>query len=948
MSASSNPDEDKSFLPFNDFDVYLQLESEPNAQLGIFPDAGVDGQTGQLNPSALQHDTPSAIQDPMAAINATQSFDSSNDRASGTLDPRERESYPKLIRHLIYSSFQFSIRPWRTFQPQVMLGNLSTMGSTRMPQCIPSLRQPRRQCHSIIPPVLPQLETNCPLTPQPVLYTPPLVVGGYWDMTHQDMLPPETPAVAPNAAESSTSLMSTRKRKSLGPTNEVILPPAKRGGRRGQMSLEECKERKRMRREGACARCRARKKKCDGNIPCAPCQGLGIKMNPCAKADFLDMVEEKPCYAFPAFYESIILGTYDNRSYLERFNVAGELYYQGVILKIETDKPFPVTLFSLWSHIVKPLMSDPESKVAFEEISKQGLGDFPNLRSVITKAPNQLSKKRVEEKPEFVFSPSGGNRQRQQVLFCSATRHEFTLIDGENQSSPSPGSPTHGGAELLLWLLIRQCEILLFRHLQNSVNRLRSLSYSDLESVIHSLLLAMGPLKTSFKGCARVFSPDRNISVDPEMVRELEDRQKRLRMALFVYTNIACSKLPAYRNFWAELKQSQLKFSRREFVELLTDLDSFETKIRERANEGLINPSPERGVRREEVDPREVTGSTPGLSKSSDSLSDSTGDQRNLPTDETITRLGAHDTSNPLQSSISRVPAETRAWNFFVVAKVDWVQGFSNISMPETHIRPSDMALFLLAKVLSTRIPLVEECMLAKPRITESGLSAANFIYDLRVSAAIIASKERTSAKKTERRGLLRLREGLRWIELRKLAGEEIYLVIHPRECFGDGNETQYLDIPFTVSRGSDADFDRLKKLLLTSESWVGETCRQLKGLVPMICEALEKVDDDRNAALSLAHQIQRRVFHVFGNRESIDRALDCRISSQFGSLVGLLSGGDPDTLQARVREIWREGNGEDTEDTSVGGSGVREPDEEELAGLARSTTTLLERFLES
>jgi hypothetical protein len=101
-----------------------------------------------------------------------------------------------------------------------------------------------------------------------------------------------------------------------------------------------------------------------------------------------------------------------------------------------------------------------------------------------------------------------------QLWFSAALQYEFTLLsltadqDGPNiRDTPISDDFTYESARLLLWLLTRQCEISLFRYLQNSVNQLDSMAGPELEIIILSLLKSAGPLELPLEICARSLYP---------------------------------------------------------------------------------------------------------------------------------------------------------------------------------------------------------------------------------------------------------------------------------------------------------------------------------------------------------------------------------------------------------------------------------------------------------
>jgi hypothetical protein len=101
-----------------------------------------------------------------------------------------------------------------------------------------------------------------------------------------------------------------------------------------------------------------------------------------------------------ALYEHIVIEQCDNRDFLLHFSVAWTLHNVGIVLEIATDMPLPVTVFSSWHQICLPFLWDPQFRTAAEA----GLASLPQLIPLVTKAPNELTKKCVGETSGFLFN----------------------------------------------------------------------------------------------------------------------------------------------------------------------------------------------------------------------------------------------------------------------------------------------------------------------------------------------------------------------------------------------------------------------------------------------------------------------------------------------------------------------------------------------------------------
>jgi hypothetical protein len=440
------------------------------------------------------------------------------------------------------------------------------------------------------------------------------------------------------------------------------------------------------------------------------------------------------------------------------------------------------------------------------------------------------------------------------------------------------------------------------------------------------------------------------------MIRQRDDRNKRLRVALFIYASIACSNLPSFSNFWAGLGKSVL--TEQEFRRYLADVDSLDSgiqaklkQVRLKAKRLIIHLMVWEGL-----EPSLYSNPAAQPLLSPDFLSDSLHDPHSEVVDEAMNYYDKYHMGGLISATVSGSFAEIRIRKFYLVAQLDWMQAFSKLSSSGTCFKLSNRKLFRLVTDIAQRRYVVELCESVRLSVIESGGSAADIIQVLRRASTEAFEEVRTvksSEKRRQKKLLLWMREGLRWRELRELAGEEIYLLSSPDPAVTEGTEVRSLDIPFIARKGSEADFNHLKRLLLSSQSWLKETCTQLRGLVHWVDEAIRVFQTDRDAALDLASRIQERVFSVFGTREFMDEVLDRQLLNILVVFASNLSKSNPiaferfsrwlteaeDTLEPLIDIMKEEREKQETEE---------EPEEEELEELERSTVALAKVFLET
>jgi hypothetical protein len=146
------------------------------------------------------------------------------------------------------------------------------------------------------------------------------------------------------------------------------------------------------------------------------------------------------------------------------------------------------------------------------------------------------------------------------------------------------------------------------------------------------------------------------------------------------------------------------------------------------------------------------------------------------------------------------------------------------------------------------------------------------------------------------------------------------------------------------LKHGRDEDFDRLKKLINSSQYWVQETCAQLRGMVSWIKEATIACKSDKDTAFILSKRIQRKVKSVFGDAPLVDQSVGLAIRK----LASELNVSPEEFVRALVK---REGNlsfneedneANNEEDNEDDEDEDENEDEDETASLVKSIQSLL------
>ncbi|CZR41629.1 uncharacterized protein FPRO_11218 [Fusarium proliferatum ET1] len=141
---------------------------------------------------------------------------------------------------------------------------------------------------------------------------------------------------------------------------------------------------------------------------------------------------------------------------------------------------------------------------------------------------------------------------REIAVFCddrcldNPYEDDLVMNTGIGDGSSTP----FGLATNISWLLSRYVELQLFRYLQNAANNPSKDSYEQ-RNFTYSALYLLGH---SFSiSSAKISGPDTSDEIFKDSVADHSDRERRVRLALWIYVSITVGQLPSEANFWKNL-----------------------------------------------------------------------------------------------------------------------------------------------------------------------------------------------------------------------------------------------------------------------------------------------------------------------------------------------------------------------------------------------------------
>lgn len=425
-------------------------------------------------------------------------------------------------------------------------------------------------------------------------------------------------------------------------------------------------------------------------------------------------------------------------------------------------------------------------------------------------------------------------------------------------------------------------------------------------------------------------------SLDQEILRSWIDRHQRLFMALFVYSSIAISRLPPWSNSGGEPEIKFLfNFSSREFGDMFSDFESFKSKLEVKEKETTKPPD------RLELRIKIFKEFNPNLDENFDDelwqgFFEYPKNFQSCLVDREFEEVDLLYMDGLISATMSGNFDEVRLSKFYSLANVDWELAIKRLSLGHFDAyNLNDMFSLHLINILKTRLHLTQRSSVLKEAYAMDRRILGDVVQFIESLDDELLKENPASCQKRRNLMLLSIREGLRWLELKELiGGEEIYLLGNPFDSLAPEDLLPLAEIPWTVKHGEEEDFDRLKKMLVSSQFWVQETCVQLRGIVDWIMKAIIACKSDKDTAANLSSLIQRKVKSTFGDGILKDPAIITRFMRRLTLIVRAKRNEQGGVIRAYYNPSVHESEEEDED--------REDKDENTMASLIKSIQSLL------
>ncbi|PNP81248.1 hypothetical protein FNYG_05280 [Fusarium nygamai] len=407
------------------------------------------------------------------------------------------------------------------------------------------------------------------------------------------------------------------------------------------------------------------------------------------------------------------------------------------------------------------------------------------------------------------------------------------------------------------WLLSRYVELHLFRYLQNAANN-PSKDIHEQRSFAYSALYLLGH---SFSTSSNKVS---GLNTSDEMFKDSItnhlDRERRVRLALWVYVSITVGQLPSEANFWKNLPNELKAFRGGLPKKFRESFDGFDNSLH-------MNMKIELGSKTRFLQQLYSGQQTQELIEGSSSSSDIDPDRSLWQRMVDNTAQGTHEICHLHSGELA--PLEDR------VSEYEQIEA-ERLFLPTNQEHFARAAENAFGTILAlARLPIrsqqtlpIQDCEVLRPSFLRFQAELQRFMG--RLSSDILPCGMSLVCL-AECPFVLYGADDMhlnRWQELENMMGGGIYLVgntIHPPTR---KTSHAFLDIATVADIGSDEQFLRLKRLLQKNGSWLRHVCGQLNGLVQAMKQVgHELYDEKRLRAFHIV--LRRKVREVFGHHEA-------------------------------------------------------------------------------
>lgn len=387
------------------------------------------------------------------------------------------------------------------------------------------------------------------------------------------------------------------------------------------------------------------------------------------------------------------------------------------------------------------------------------------------------------------------------------------------------------------------------------------------------------------------------------------DRVKRVQTALWIYANIAMGDLPALTNFWEKTSEMHPLMTKRLLYEhLRTDKDGLNKGLDKAAQPiwkdwkraKLIVSHVERNYREED---KSVYPGEENKELTPEEIQQENKALRDFYTPGYLKKITAqYDeqlTGGLFTADTKEKQVRAAATRFRYFSSINWSSCFS--ASDEDLSRIAFVAFFQIVMGRYTDIQHFKVFQQALQEYNEKSpehpASFSEVIQVLTQSADVSLSEGEEDGPEKGNGGwfyknLGSILSGRRWSEIADLLGaREIIFIggVHDEVTLKESHTE--LNIPMIIEKGSNEEYDKLKRLLREEFGWLGAICSQLRGVLPMILEAESLRTSDRPRTLTLAKEIQEKCIETLGTsniRDDVWMSPTSSIESRAFSIITL------------------------------------------------------------
>ncbi|KAF5703306.1 hypothetical protein FMUND_13053 [Fusarium mundagurra] len=415
------------------------------------------------------------------------------------------------------------------------------------------------------------------------------------------------------------------------------------------------------------------------------------------------------------------------------------------------------------------------------------------------------------------------------------------------------------------WLLSRYVELQLFRYLQNAANNPSDDIYEQ-RSFIYSALYLLGhSFSTSSSEISRADTSDEMFK---NSVKEHLDRQRRVRLALWVYVCITVGKLPSEANFWRNLPNELRAFRGGLPKKFRESFDGFNNSLQ-------INMKIEMGSKARFLQQlhsgqqSQESRDTPASDIDHDhflwqSMLDRTAqgipEICHLNSGESTTFRDRAREYEQIEAERLFLPTDEKHFKRVAENSFGTILALARMPIRSQQTLPIGGGRVLRPSFLRLQAELhrfmgrLSSCIL--PR-------GAPFIYLGEFPFLLHGVDDMHLA---------------RWQELGNMMGGGIFLIGNTANQHARKSSHAFLDIATVTDTGTDVQFLRLKRLLQQNGSWLRQVCGQLNGLAQAMKQIGHALNDEKRLR-SFQVILRRKLREVFGSPEASCRpqSLHCQ-----------------------------------------------------------------------